>query len=41
MFLLKTLPQQQATAKSSTGTNTYDPSAGVGGFVQDQNLLFW
>ena len=25
----------QATAKSSTGTNTYDPSAGVGGFVQD------
>ena len=35
MFLLKTLPQQQATAKSSTGTNTYDPSAGVGGFVQD------
>ena len=39
MFLLKTLPQQQATAKSSTGTNTYDPSAGLVDLFKTQNLL--
>ena len=29
----------QATAKSSTGTNTYDPSAGLVDLFKTQNLL--